>query len=448
MPRGSDDADEEFDGPSDDDPFAERPAAPTPRRPPRSRAGPLRGWTNDPPGDPDDVPEEWPSERPRRRRYGGDDDERPPVYWRARDSLYFEPLVALAIIVLLLVGLFAFSQTWPPLYVVESNSMQHAPHDVPGLINAGDLVMAQKIPNGSIQPYVVALRTGHATYGEYGDVLLYYPFGERNNTPLVHRALLWLQWNPTKRTYSAPDLNGLPCGADHTAGEFYYEVNGSTCTTSDIDTLQLYNVGFDQKTISLTLDPATQGNHSGFLTMGDNNSGPDQGPSSGLGSAPSLSTLVEPAWIIGVARGMLPWFGAIKLLFEGGTHAQLVPAGSWQYLGLSFIGVLLAAYAVHYALKREGVESPLRRREEEGADADDEFDAMIANRGNRGLKAWDATDEPAVADEPPSAPPRRAPPARPAPAPAPPRAPPRTADPRTPPPHRTPRRRRDADDEK
>ena len=444
MPRSA----EEFDDPSDDDPFAETPPAPPPRRGPRSRAAPLRGWTPTAPSDSDEAPEEWPEPR-RRGRRDGPDEERPPVYWRARDSLYFEPMVALAIIVLLLVGLFAFSQTWPPLYVVESNSMQHAPHDVPGLINAGDLVLAQKIPNGSIQPYVVAVRTGHATYGELGDVLLYYPFGARDNTPLVHRALLWMQWSGATQSYSIPDLAGLPCGSSHTATEFYYETNGSGCGTSQLRstaTLGLYNLGWNQKSFTLTLDSATLGNHSGFLTMGDNNTGPDQGPSEGLGSAPSLSSLVEPGWIIGVARGMLPWFGAIKLLFEGGTHAQLVPAGSWQYLGLSFVGVILAAYAVHYALKREGIESPLRRREEEGRFDDDEFDAMIADRGPRGVRAWDPADDPVAPDADPPRPPPRSPPPRPA-APAP-RSPPRSADPRTPPPHRTPRRRRETDDEK
>ena len=407
----------------------------------------MRGWSVGPSTDPpDDVPEEWPDDRRGWRSRG--DDDRPPVYWRARDSLYFEPLVALAIIVLLLVGLFAFSQTWPPLYVVESNSMQHAPHDVPGLINAGDLVLAQKVPNASIQPYVVALATGHATYGEPGDVLLYYPYGGTNSTPLVHRALLWLQYVPSKQLYNAPDLAGLPCGANRTVGEFGYQTSNGTngCGTGLLRTLILYNVGWDKKLVSLTLDPTTLGAHSGYLTMGDNNSGPDQGPSEGAGTAPSLSTLVEPGWIIGVARGMIPWVGAIKLLFEGGTHAQLVPSGSWEFLGLTFVGVILVAYAIHYALKREGIESPLRRREEEGAFEEDEFDAMIAGRGARGVRAWEPEPE-APTEEIPRAGPA---PPRPAPPRGPPvafRAPARTSDPRAPPPHRTPRRRRESDEE-
>ncbi|HKS59716.1 MAG TPA: S26 family signal peptidase, partial [Thermoplasmata archaeon] len=90
--------------------------------------------------------------------------ERWPIFFRARDSLYFEPLVALAIIVVLLVSLWAFTQNWPPMYVVESSSMQHGGNDQLGLINTGDIVLAQKLPLSEIQPYVVGLVSGYVTY--------------------------------------------------------------------------------------------------------------------------------------------------------------------------------------------------------------------------------------------------------------------------------------------
>ncbi len=80
------------------------------------------------------------------------------VYFRARDSLWFEPVIAVCILVLLLASLFAYTQNWPPIYVVESDSMQHGPDDHLGLINTGDLILAQNIPTSDIVTYEVGRR--------------------------------------------------------------------------------------------------------------------------------------------------------------------------------------------------------------------------------------------------------------------------------------------------
>jgi hypothetical protein len=85
---------------------------------------------------------------------------------------------------------------------------------------------------------------------------------------------------------------------------------------------------------------------------------------------PQISQLVEPGWIIGVARGMIPWFGALKLLLEGQT--SMVPAQSWQFMGLTIAGIIALAYGIHYALRTEGIETPLRREEEREAHAEAE----------------------------------------------------------------------------
>ena len=437
--------------PADEDPFSDDATEPPRRRRAAPRTGgaargSVKAWSPD--GE-EEAPEEWEEDRPRRFRLGG---EGSPVYWRARDSLYFEPLVALAIVLLLLVGMFTYAQNWPPAYVIESNSMQHAPRDVPGVLNAGDLVLATKLPTSQIVPYVTGARTGFSTYGEPGDVLLYYPFGERSSTPLVHRAIFFLQWDPVDRSYNATDLSGLPCGdqSNMTAGELYYSTNGTKsgtggCGTTDLrGGLMLFNVGWRMVTISLDLGTASLGNHSGFLTMGDNNTEPDQTLTNG-GSTPALSTLVEPGWIIGVARGMIPWVGALKLLLEGGTHAAAVPSGSWEFLGLTFITVIFVAYGIHYALKREGIESPVRRREEE--ERAEEEDA-----GSGGLfgslRPWGSKEE---GDEEKAEKEEERPPPRPR---TPSRAPPARPTSSSPPPsnatgrsryavHRTPRRRRD-----
>jgi signal peptidase I len=370
--------DEDEDDPDEDEEEAEEEEKRPSHRPHRRRSGrpaPVRRWRA--PGE-GDAGEE---------REGAALPSRKTVFWRARDSLYFEPLIALAVIVLLLVGLFAYTQNWPPVYVVESDSMQHGATDILGLINTGDLVLAQKVSTGSIVPYVVGLTNGYSTYGENGDVLLYQPNGG-GGTPIIHRAILYLEWNSSTSSYSAPDLAGLPCGTASNAVYAYAPTSGGSvnCATTDLapaGTLYLYHVGWMSLNVTLPLSAGGLGHHSGFLTMGDNNLVPDQTGS----AATALSSLVEPGWIIGVARGMIPWFGAVKLLLEG--QAGMVPSQSWEFLGLTIAGVILLAFGIHYALRFEGVETPLRKREEEEArEARDEGDEEEEEgRGRRWLHA-------------------------------------------------------------
>ena len=324
------------------------------------------------------------------------------MYWRARDSLYFEPLVAVAIIVVLLAGLFAYTQNWPPVYVVESMSMQHGPDDHLGLINTGDLVLAQKVDPSQITTYVFGLRSGYSTYGEYGDVVLYNPDGVAT-TPIIHRAILYLAYNPGTQGYNASFPAGTPCGSEANA---VYNLTptptgplGCADTSNLRDTtLTLYHVGWMDATVILDLSATLLGAHSGFVTMGDNNVACSSSGTSCVGSPDQTdgrSSLVEPGWIIGVARGMLPWFGALKLALEG--NAGMVPSQSWQFLGLTIAGLILLAFGIHYALRAEGVEDPRRKAEEEEA-ADDEIEPPPGRtrRFLRGLRPWkgEADDDP------------------------------------------------------
>jgi signal peptidase len=347
---------------------------------------PARPLDSDPDEEEDDgleADEEEPAARPRaghhgrpasRRRHARSeaaedegDDEAPlgrgwfgrpkrPVYWRARDSLWFEPLVALAIVVLLVVGLWAYTQNWPPVYVVESASMQHGSGDTLGLINTGDLVLAQKVDPSQVVTYVVGEQTGYTTYGEYGDVLLYHPDGNTAATPIIHRAILYLEYDGGNQ-WSAPSLSPLACSI---GSHPYYSVSSSPtgCGTQGISgKLTLYGIGWQGVDVVVPLDPNELGAHSGFLTMGDNNyvpGNPGQGePDQTFG----ISHLVDPSWVLGVARGMIPWFGAVKLLLEDSSNS--VPSQSWEGMGLTIAGALLAALGVHLLLRRRsGEEDP------------------------------------------------------------------------------------------
>jgi signal peptidase I len=403
--ESDDDPDDEAEDDDEDDDEEGQPPAHTkhhPSKPAKKRPGhPVRRWKS---SDADNGDDEETTASPGPRK---------PVYWRARDSLYFEPLVALAIVVVLVVGLYAYTQNWPPVYVVESDSMQHGPNDQLGLINTGDLVLAQKISNGSISPYVVGLRTGFTTYGEYGDVILYQPNGA-SGTPVIHRAILFLSWNPATRSYSASDLEGLPCG---NASGAVYATPGTVdnCGTSDLTkSLELFNIGWKSVTVSLDLSAPALGEHSGYLTMGDNNyfcdgAGACTGePDQGGAALPVISTLVEPGWIVGAARGMIPWFGSIKLLFDG--NAGMVPPQSWQYLGLTIVGIIVLAFGIHFAFRREGIETPLRKREDEeraaaaeaATESEGEHEEGRARRWLRSLKPWRSSPDGEEGEQPPS----------------------------------------------
>jgi len=381
---------EEEDDEEEERPSPPRRTHPRPRRSPRrERPPPVRRWRS--PGS--DEEEEEESSAP-----GAVPSGRKPIYWRARDSLFFEPLVALAIVVVLLVSLFAYTQNWPPIYVVESNSMQHGSNDQIGLINTGDLVLAQKTSLSGITPYVSGLQTGYSTYGEYGDVLLYWPNGQ-GSTPVIHRAILYLQWDP-HGFYNVTDLAGLPCGTQSNAVYAYIPAGGpANCDTTHLTgTLDLYDIGWKSVNISLALSAPALGDHSGFLTMGDNNTAPDQ---SGAGTA-AISSLVEPGWVIGVARGMIPWFGALKLLLQG--QAGEVPSQSWEFMGLTVVGLILVAFGIHYALRTEGIETPLRREEEE--EAREEAEAAPPSAPRRWLSKLRRRHPEDEEDEEEEAPPR------------------------------------------
>ncbi len=390
--------------PEDDDELDEGP--PRPRRPVRrprssaSRRAPVRKWSG---SDADDDEEELEAPPTRRRWFHRD---AKPVYWRARDSLFFEPLVAVAIIVVILVGLYAYTQNWPPVYVVESDSMQHGSSDVLGVINTGDLVLAQRIPLGQITPYVVGVQTGYSTYGEAGDVILYNANGQ-GSTPIIHRAILFLEWDPVSSTYNATDISGLKCG--NASGDYRTPGTPTGCGVTGLNSstsLDLFGVGWRSVSVTIPLNPGVLGDHSGFLTMGDNNFEPS-GCTTACEGLPDqlsgLSQLVEPGWIVGVARGMIPWVGAVKLLIEG--DAGEVPSQSWQFLGLTVVGLILLAFGIHYALRAEGIEDERRREQEEAdAEAEEEEASRPPGRGRRFLRAlrpWKSeTDEDDI-DEPP-----------------------------------------------
>jgi len=227
-------------------------------------------------------------------------------------------VAAVAIVGIILAALWAYTGQFPgtPMVVVTSGSMMHddASYGKIGTIDPGDLVLVKKIDGRddvTARGADTNPATSKRTYGDYGDVIIYYPMGNEDRTPVIHRAICWVEVHENG-TYSVDAYN------------IKYAQSVS------IPGLQLTNY---------------KPTNSGFITKGDNNRLPDQYPSGGICAQP-----VTPEWVIGKARGELPWFGLIKLMIYGNEEVNgepgwvkignaVAPKDIWVCLGLSLLGI-------------------------------------------------------------------------------------------------------------
>ena len=133
-----------------------------------------------------------------------------------------------------------------PAVAVESGSM------LPN-IGIGDVVLIQDFDRTEIISYTQGSLSGYKSFDEYGDVILYHKFGNTTATPIIHRAMYWVD-------EGEPMWNGGPAAP-----------------------------------------------HAGYITKGDNNRGIDQVYPT------SILQPVREEWIIGVARWHIPWVGYLSL---------------------------------------------------------------------------------------------------------------------------------------
>lgn len=216
-------------------------------------------------------------------------------------------------VVLLVLGLLWGTTGQPigrsPIVVVESGSMMHckqAPGTAPlgrmcssdslgrlGTIDPGDLILVKDIDRPSDVGTLAGGDKGH--YGKAGDVVVYRPDGNAARTPVIHRALFWLQVNDDG-TFSIDDL-----GLSHVTSLDQEEVRALGLMPGYADTLR--DPRFDS--LCGPVGPA----RSGFITRGDNNPAADQSTHGGIAVCP-----VKLDFILGKARGEIPWLGLFKLL--------------------------------------------------------------------------------------------------------------------------------------
>ena len=253
--------------------------------------------------------------------------------------------VALLFVVFILLAMFAYSGLWPPLVVVESNSMMHGDDNTShiGAIDTGDLVLVKKVDHPSdIATYADGLSTGHRTYGDYGDVVIYKKGGSDTLTPIIHRALIYLEPNADGLSYRSASLRDAPKSAWSTypANDTWDHLTGA---------LVLMNVSYNHVTVQIDIgnmiryfeaqgiDPKP-----GFITKGDHNQQTDQ---ISWGPGP----VVDFKWIVGKARGEIPWFGLLKLW---STHSIASPApdNSVRDLWIALALIIISPIAVDIIL--------------------------------------------------------------------------------------------------
>lgn len=235
-------------------------------------------------------------------------------------------LITIGIIGIILIGGYAglviHSGFGTPFSVVMSESMQHDDtRSQIGCIDTGDVVIVQSPEKADIVSYVEGTITGYSTFGDYGSVIIY----ERGNghNPVIHRAIIWLDYNASTNSWSAPSLKDYK-------GEW-------SCETKDYNNLQgtltFYNLTQSGKTIEIRLD--SLGKNSGFLTLGDNpvtNTSFDQ-----PGTINHPVTLEE---IKSVPIAEIPWIGVMKILIKkGGENLEKVP-NSLPSLFMSFLLII------------------------------------------------------------------------------------------------------------
>ena len=182
-----------------------------------------------------------------------------------------EMLVSIVVVVTIGMLLFAVSGVWPPMVAVESGSME--PH-----LQRGDLVIVMEehrfAPGFSVEetgvvPRDVAEDNEYRQFGGYGDVIVYKPYGNDAQTPVIHRAHFYVE-----------------------EGENWYERADPSFVEAD-------------SCEDLRYCPAP---YAGFITKGDNsvsNNYYDQ--------ARGISTPVKTEWVKGTAEVRIPWLGWVRL---------------------------------------------------------------------------------------------------------------------------------------
>ncbi len=299
-------------------------------------------------------------------------------------SLGRDILIAVIVMVIVIGSLWLYTGNWPPMVVIESNSMMHGSDSNIGTIDTGDLVLV-KNSRDDIKTYVEGKKSDYMTYDSYGDVIIFRKNGV-DDTPVIHRAVVRVEYNKSGHNNDAKLQNygsfDVPSLGLYNVTKFWisgYVPNGHNLTINLNELLKSFQ--------KVGREP-----HGGYITKGDNNIQVDQ-----------LSTLtdkkgrpVEPVkedWIVGKAEGELPWFGLIKLYISGETSqkSKTPPESSvrWLFVCIALIIIIPIVLDVSFTL----IGKYLRKRKESESEE-------VPENKQQGWKGPPLTKEPLGQREP------------------------------------------------
>ena len=287
-----------------------------------------------------------------------------------------EALLAIGLISLLVVGLWAATGSLPPMVVVESSSMMNNSEGEVGAIDPGDLVLVMSTNRRTkIVSLAEATEEGSEWYGwdshgKPGDVIIYRKNGG-SDTPVIHRVLIEAVANqtvtPTNRESQIcfeGTWDPISIDVDGNAGTcvLTWDAPGTTVVNQTNITWTFESVTCPGNPHGLIIHEWNPG-HAGYLTLGDNNGcDVDQGSSTyvlanGLTDENGKKVqAVRADWIEGVAGAEIPWLGTIKLAASSNSHE--VTGHSWSMLGLSAVTLLLATFFIEQATEKLLTTSP------------------------------------------------------------------------------------------
>ena len=254
-------------------------------------------------------------------------------------------------------SLVAYTGFSTPFSIVMSQSMQHDPHQSEiGSIDTGDIVIVMDPSKADIQSYIDGTKSGYTSFGDYGSVIIYNR-GDNQN-PVIHRAIIWLEYNPVSDTWSAPSLNGY----DGSWYCQYFDENGNPHTNENDynnlrGTLYFEDITASGKDVHINLDNLEK--KSGFLTMGDN-------PETNTTFDQTSSIIDHPIGyddIRSVPVFEIPWLGTIKILLNGGRNLEDVPNSlpSLVMLFMTVFGLLFLIDALTLYRNRQALKEELRK---------------------------------------------------------------------------------------
>jgi len=253
-------------------------------------------------------------------------------------KMIFVLIAVVAIIVGGYASLISYTGMSTPFSVIMSQSMQHDPdRSEIGCIDTGDVVVVKNKNSATIESYVVGTTTGYSTFGDYGSVIIY----ERNSSsnPVIHRAIVWLDWNSSTETWSSEELANYE-------GKWYCDVNGTEETNYKLlrGVLTFENLTQSGKTVKVNLSSLEK--QSGYLTLGDN-------PKTNL-SFDQVSGIISHPIGLDDIRSVpvmeIPWLGTIKLFLNGNTTNLGYVPNSLPSLAMTIITIIGAILFIDVAM--------------------------------------------------------------------------------------------------